>query len=259
MKVKILVASHKESPMPADKDLYLPILVGANKNYNGQKGFQLDNTGYNISNKNPNYNELTAIYWAWKNLSDVDAIGLVHYRRFFSFSHKRNLNEVLDKAEVEKLLKRAPVVLPKKRDYIIESNYSHYKHAHEIEPLNVTGTVISNEFPQYFKAFERVLNSRKAHMFNMFIMRKDYFDSYCEFLFRVLSSVENQIDISEYSTQEKRVFGYISELLMDVWIETNNVKYTECNWIQLGKRNLIPKAYGFLKRKFISNGGTTHY
>lgn len=64
MKIKILVATHKDNPMPSDSDLYLPILVGANKNYNGEIGFELDNHGDNISDKNPNYNELTAIYWA---------------------------------------------------------------------------------------------------------------------------------------------------------------------------------------------------
>ncbi|USS85856.1 DUF4422 domain-containing protein [Fructilactobacillus cliffordii] len=261
MTPKILVASHKEAPMPADHNLYLPVLVGADFNYKGQRGFQLDNQGENISAKNPNYNELTAVYWAWKNLKNVDAVGLVHYRRFFSEERKRSLDDVLTEAQVEKLLQKAPVVLPKKRHYYIETIKSHYLHSHYQHPLDVTREVIATNYPEYLATFDRVMKRRSAHMFNMFIMKKDYFDSYCNWMFSVLADVEKQIDISSYSTQEARVFGYLSELLMDVWIDTNHVHYVECNWIQIGDRQLVKKAYGFLKRKLFSNVGNdnTHY
>ena len=45
-----------------------------------------DNTGDNISSKNSYYNEMTALYWAWKNyekLGNPKRIGLMHYRRHF--------------------------------------------------------------------------------------------------------------------------------------------------------------------------------
>ncbi|ANZ57747.1 exopolysaccharide biosynthesis protein [Fructilactobacillus lindneri] len=260
MDIKILVASHKDSPMPKDK-MYLPVLVGADKNYNGQKGFQPDNQGNDISSKNPNYNELTAIYWAWKNLHNVDAIGLVHYRRLFSKGHARLLENVLTENQVIKMLEKAPVILPRKRHYFVETIKSHYIHSHYQEPLDVTREVIKKDFPDYLCSFDNVMKSRSAHMFNMFIMKTDYFDDYCEWLFSILNKVESKIDISEYSVQEARVFGYLSELLMDVWIQKNNVKYTECNWIQIGDRHLIKKAFGFIKRKLSSNVGKdeTHY
>ena len=273
MKIKILVATHKDNPMPSDKDLYLPILVGADKNFNGQKGFQLDNEGINISSKNPNYNELTAIYWAWKNLNNVDAVGLVHYRRLFSLGSKRDLNNVLTKEQVEKLLKKVPVILPKKRNYYIETIKSHYIHSHYREPLDVLRQVLKNDYPKYLSSFDDLMNKRSAHMFNMSIMKTPYFNEYCEFVFSVLSKVEKQIDISNYSVQEARVFGYLSELLMDTWINTksdismntltntNQVTYIECNWIQIGKRKLFKKALVFLKRKLLSNVGEdeTHF
>ena len=80
MNIKILIAAHKEYKVPEDT-IYLPIHVG--KELSTQSlPFIGDNTGKHISSKNPHYCELTALYWAWKNL-DADYIGLAHYRRHF--------------------------------------------------------------------------------------------------------------------------------------------------------------------------------
>ena len=253
IKIKILVASHKRFPMPTDSDLYLPVLVGAAYNYKPGIEYQRDDLGDNISNKNPNYNELTAVYWAWKNLKDVDAIGLVHYRRLFSRGGKRSLNNVVNKKDIEVLLNRVGVIVPQKRHYYIDSNYTQYVHAHHALPLDATRKVLEKEFPDYISGFDRQMKRHSAHMFNMFIMKKMYFDQYCQWLFSVLQSLETMIDISEYTPQEARVFGYVSELLLDVWIDTNHIKYEELKWQQIGDRKIFLKAINFLKRKFLPN------
>ena len=257
MKIEILVAAHKKFPMP-DKKGYLPILVGAVKNYKPGIEYQRDDEGENISAKNPNYNELTAVYWAWKNLKNVDAIGLVHYRRLFFDSKPYNLNNVISIENVEKLLTKYDVILPKKRNYYIETNYSHYIHAHHQEPLDKTREIIRTNYPQYLSKYDQIMKRRKAHMFNMFIMKRDAFESYCTFIFGVLGKLEKNINLTGYSTQEKRVFGYISELLMDVWLETNTFRYTELNWGQLGGKKNIKKAIYLIKRK-IGIKTNTHF
>lgn len=241
-----------------DKKGYLPILVGAVKNYKPGIEYQRDDEGENISAKNPNYNELTAVYWAWKNLKDVDAIGLVHYRRLFFDSKPYNLNNVISIENVEKLLTKYDVILPKKRNYYIETNYSHYIHAHHQEPLDKTREIIRTNYPQYLSKYDQIMKRRKAHMFNMFIMKRDAFESYCTFIFGVLGKLEKNINLTGYSTQEKRVFGYISELLMDVWLETNTFRYTELNWGQLGGKKNIKKAIYLIKRK-IGIKTNTHF
>ena len=190
MKIEILVAAHKEFPMP-NADGYMPILVGAVKNYKPGINYQRDDEGKNISSKNPNYNELTAVYWAWKNLKDIDAIGLVHYRRLFFDSKPYSLKNVLSVKKIEKLLTTYDVIVPKKRNYYIETNYSHYIHAHHKKPLNKTRDIIAENYPQYLSNFDKVMHRRKAHMFNMFIMKKKAFYSYCNFIFGVLSKLEN--------------------------------------------------------------------
>ena len=88
--------------MPSDS-LYLPVFVGKEIHPDVNKTFQGDNTGDNISVKNPNYNELTALYWGWKNL-DVDGMGLVHYRRYLSLKGGKSFDNILTMDESKKLL-----------------------------------------------------------------------------------------------------------------------------------------------------------
>lgn len=258
--IKILVATHKLATMPSDTTIYLPVLVGAQKNWRSEMKYQRDDEGDNISSKNPNYNELTAIYWAWKNLDGEDAIGLVHYRRFLYSRNffKKTVENVLNENDIKLLLKSYDIILPKKRNYYIETNYTHYVHAHEKEPLDETRRVIADCFPEYLSAFDTIMSRRGAHMFNMFIMKKKIFDNYCEWVFKILSNVENRIDISGYSQQEKRVFGYISELLLDVWImkQQPDVNVKEVYWGMLGKKHTIKKIYYLIKRKFGSRTKT---
>ena len=92
MNIKILVAVHKNYRMP-DDPMYLPVFVGKEIHPTVNHTFQGDNTGDNISKKNPHYNELTALYWGWKNL-DVDALGLVHYRRYLTMGHSKDLSTI---------------------------------------------------------------------------------------------------------------------------------------------------------------------
>ena len=75
MKVKILVCCHKNDIIPS-QDNYMPIHVGKALHNDIDLGITGDNTGDNISIKNKNYCELTGVYWAWKNLENVDVVGL---------------------------------------------------------------------------------------------------------------------------------------------------------------------------------------
>ena len=65
----------------------------------------------------------------------------------------------------------------------------------------------------------------------------------------VLFELEKRLDISEYSDNDKRVFGFVSERLLDVWIETNGVKYKDIPYIFLEKQNWITKGVNFILRK----------
>jgi len=256
MNIKILVAAHKPYWMP-DDPVYLPIHVGKALHPERVLGFPGDDTGDNISAKNANYCELTALYWAWKNL-DADAVGLVHYRRYFTRREARGTEakrrQILTEGDWQRLLAKSPVIVPGKRRYYIESNESHYRHAHHAEGLDAMRAVIAEQYPAYAAACETVMHRTWAHMFNMFVMRRDCYDAYCAWMFAVLAEVERRIDITTYSPYEARVFGFLSELLLDVWLEQNHVPYREQNVSFLEKQNWVKKGTAFLWRKLRPKG-----
>lgn len=252
------IATHKEYQMP-DDSIYYPIHVGS---YNKEllSGYLSDAEGDNISEYNANFCELTATYYIWKNVK-TKYKGLVHYRRHFTSKRthsdfaKGKFSEILDGEKLLTLLQEHDAILPTKRKYIIETLYSHYKHSHKIMPLDQTRIIIEKKYPMYLNSFDRIMNRRSAHMFNMFVMKYEYFDAYCEWLFSILFELQDKIDISGYNKQEARVFGYISELLLDVWLEENNVSYKEIPVMFMEEQNWFIKGKNFLMNKF-SNGNT---
>lgn len=245
--IKIIIATHKPYMMPKDA-MYVPIHVGA---YGKDDiGYQRDDMGDNISFKNPNYCELTGLYWAWKNLN-CDYLGLSHYRRHFTKSKKNNKwDSILTQEQLKSLLIQTDIIVPKKRNYYIETTYDQYAHAHHAIDLDVTREVIKEKYPKYITSFDKCMKSTKGHKFNMFIMKRELINSYCEWLFDILFELENRLDISMYSKNDARVFGFVSERLLDVWLETNNLSYKELPVVFMEKQNWLKKGGSFLVRKF---------
>ena len=234
--------------MPEDK-VYVPLHVG--REGKQDLGYVGDNTGENISAKNVNYCELTGLYWAWKNL-DCEYIGLCHYRRYFSKGSvgKDKKAAILHKDDYEKLLQKYDVLLPKKRNYYIETVRSQYEHAHNKRDLDEVEKVVRELYPEYSEVFTKVMNRTKLHILNMFVMRKDKFEVYCKWLFNILFELEKRIDIKSYNQYEARVFGFLSERLFNVWLEKQALNCCEVPVVFLEKQDWGKKIYDFLKRKF---------
>ena len=244
--IKIIVASHKNYWMPSE-EMYVPVQVGAD----GKEdlGFTPDNTGDNISKKNANYCELTGLYWAWKNL-DCEYLGLAHYRRHFTVLRgSDDRRDVLNHDQARELLSHADVLLPKKRKYWIETNYKQYIHAHHAIDLDETRRIIEERYPDYIDNYDASMKKTSGHRFNMFVMKKTIADQYCEWLFDILFELERRLDISAYSANDKRVFGFVAERLLDVWLDKNNIPYKDVPYMFLEKENWFSKGIRFLARK----------
>ena len=251
--IRIIVAAHKAYRMPTDP-MYLPLHVGKTGK-DLDLGFQGDNTGENISEKNASFCELTGIYWAWKNM-DADYIGLAHYRRHFRGKSGRDKWEcVLSEKEAQRLLETTDVLLPRRRNYYIESVYNQYVHAHPAEGLDLALSLAAAGGENYARATETLKKRTWTHIFNMFIMKREVFDGYCSWLFQILFEVERRIDTSAYSDYDKRLFGFLSERLLDVYLEANGIPYKEIPVIFMEKQNWVKKGSAFLRRKFIGSKG----
>lgn len=220
--IKIFIATHKKADLPK-KEGYIPIQVGAEGKQD--LGYQKDNEGENISSKNPNYCELTALYWMWKNVK-CDVIGLVHYRRYF-FEKGHTLEDVLQVEKVEEILKEKDCILPEKTHFGKMTVKEEYAKFHEVKDLEQCMDIVKELYPDYAKEISTLLGRKSMHAYNMFVMRKDKFDSYMEWLFPILEELEKKIQMEEYTDYNKRIYGFLSERLFNIWLMHQQLKIEE--------------------------------
>lgn len=218
--MKIYVVTHKkyERDLPENYE-YIQVNSKDNKIYN-----LTDSTGDNISEKNPFFCELTAAYWIWKNDKENDVVGLSHYRRFlitnkFSSSIKKYVNE----KEVNKKLQKYDIISTKLYKTIETVKQHMLINVHE-KDYNILRETIKRLYPEYLCSFDNVMLGHKTYLLNMFICKKELFDEYYEWLFNILFEMEKQVDMTGYTVQEKRLYGFLSERLFTVYVLHNNLK-----------------------------------
>lgn len=226
--IKILVCCHKECVVPKE-DIYLPIQVGKMRN-SLDLGMQTDcdvngKMSDNISDKNNIYCEMTAMYWAWKNITkiypNIDYVGLCHYRRYFNASwsmkdkckvaikkliffwesilkHKVldvetmksiesvNKNEFVNSTKkLQTFVKKYDVVSTKPVLFINCSTEMFFQVIGR-KYIDLLTEIIDEKYDKYSDAYHEQLSSNKLYAQNMVIAKKWIFDEYCEFVFGVL-------------------------------------------------------------------------
>lgn len=228
---KLLVCVHKAGTFLSDGQ-YMPVQVGK-ANSTTELNIQGDDTGENISRKNPYYCELTALYWAWKNLKPADYIGLCHYRRYFDFTPFHYRERYLIRAEqlgksqrlpdLKKLFRRYDIVLPVSMVFG-ESLREHYGKHHIGRDIDVLREVIEKLTPGYLDAFDSVMDrSNCLAGYNMFLSGWDTFNRYCEWLFPVLFELEKKIEVSD-DPYQARIFGFLGERLLNVYCRHHRLR-----------------------------------
>lgn len=256
MRNRIIVVTHKAYGMPSD-GMYLPVCVGASVASLG-KVFQRDDEGDNISGKNISYCELTAIYWAWKNLNleKTDFIGIAHYRRHFTLKKgAESLEDVLSADQLEDLIGmygNQVVFVPPARKYLssLEQHYITslygYRAIHEMDIECLKQAIRECSSPGYYQSALKVLGGKTAHMLNMFIMNAEMFRDYCAWLFPVIDRV---VELRESSRDPHRYAGALSEFCLDVWLTTHQIQAVEIPLLETEKVSFLKKVYHFIKRK----------
>ncbi|MEN4910183.1 DUF4422 domain-containing protein [Erwinia amylovora] len=240
MNISIYTSHHKPSAF-LSSPVIKPIHVGK-ANSLDEICCAGDDSGDSISLKNPFYCELTAHYWVWKNTDISDYVGFMHYRRHFNFSDDQYKDEDvwgmvsrseidadyenefgLDEDSIKKCIGDADLLLPKKWSVKAAgniNNFEHYKvsdHLH-IEDYQNALDILTDKYPEYKKAVTLFNDAHNGYYTNMYVMKRDLFLEYSDWLFSILSDLEETLYFKNYSQQEKRVFGHISERLFNIFI-----------------------------------------
>lgn len=190
------------------RDCEVPIQVGAA--LTDEKLFAVrDDNGENISEKNKQYCELTALYWMWKN-DNSKYIGLSHYRRKFELEGRHIVGALQSDADV---IVTVPVLN-------FDTVRGQYCKDHEERDWNIMLEAIEELYPEYMQAAERVQNGIYYYAYNMFISRKEIFDTYCEWLFAILAYCECKIGVKEDNYQN-RYIGFLAERLLTIYLAHN--------------------------------------
>jgi hypothetical protein len=227
----IYVITHKDFDDRYCNSFCTTLLVGANKNKCSTAKW-MDNTGDNISDKNASFCELTGLYWIWKNSSD-DIIGLCHYRRYFS--HMSNYFPLClspTQRDVKRMLGKADLIAPRKLRLSMDGKLTvrrHYAQYHNISDWELTKQIITELYPDYLEDFLWYENQTEGYCFNMFVGKKSLMDGYCRWLFDILFELERRVDIDTYDAYNGRLFGFLSERLINVWIHHNDLVVKELN------------------------------
>lgn len=240
--IKLFVVCHKPSYVP-ENELLCPIQVGAALAAKRLPGMLHDDEGENISEKNKSYCELTAHYWAWKNVQ-ADYYGFFHYRRYLSFDPTDNSEDEwgnlqfdtitdeaikqlkLNEKDMTDLISQYDIIVTRGRKMDIgtalkggKTVYKEYGVApfQHREDFDKCLEILYSKYPEYKDVAERYLNGNAAHECNMFIMSKELFNEYCEWLFDILFETEKVIDTTHYSVEEYRIYGYLAERLTAIF------------------------------------------
>jgi hypothetical protein len=229
--------------------------MSGNAFYNTKMPIIGDNKGDSISEKNMYYSELTGIYWVWKN-TEQDYTGCCHYRRYFTVHdeplayklkrilywplglwkkrygliYTRNVpyfkNKIINKSQVELILKNYDVILPIQRifRYTVKT---HFKRYHKLKDLESIQSILSEKCPGYLPAFSKVMAGNRLYANNMFIMPRSVFEDYSSWLFEILFEFEKRNNLEEYTGYQQRIMGFLGERLLTTWFYHHNFNVKE--------------------------------
>lgn len=234
----LLVCAHKQDPYTRNDGVYKAIQVGANLHPDMNLGYTKDNEGDSISERNSAWSEWTAIYWGWKNIKNVEYLGLCHYRRY--------LDADINEETIEKLLNGKDMLVC---DYYKATQYD----------VVSKGLISALSQEDYWLYIDTVLSihpdAREALLkymydsntfvpYSIFVAKKKLYDEFCEFVFPVLFELEKRIKEHSYSRQ-RRIIGYYGEWSLGLFIAYRKLKVRKMNLVMSGE--VVKTKYSWLR------------
>lgn len=233
-KINVFMAKfYQDKPLAGKYDIPIwvtPIQVGAAL-CKERVAELLDCDGENISVKNVNYSELTALYWIWKNrlghqspVSGDEYYGLMHYRRVLELSEDDILRLVDNGVDV---------VLPYPMPYEpnIEAHHERYLKKGDWDAVLAA---VSELQPEYAEVFKKVQKQRYFYNYNIMLAKKEVLEGYCSWLFPILERVE-ELSIPKGVDRADRYLGYVGESLTTLYFMFHkgsiNIAHVGCRFL----------------------------
>jgi hypothetical protein len=237
-KLRVFQVFHKRPETVIESTWIEPLSVGGLIDPNMRRTDVLNN----INHLNDAYNELTAIYWVWKNLH-YDYVGFFHYRRVLNFvfdgtwkdefgftvSGSNKVREYFSSDRQRQclmdLLRVCPVIIPRLTASKLTTE-GHYKKYHNDESWDCFLDVLAEKFPNSRGAEILFSKSNLQTSFNIFVMRREIFSNYCSDLFLVINAVYDRLGLINHA-YNKRYPGFLAERFLHFWLLMHSVSYLE--------------------------------
>lgn len=279
LNLKILVSCHKPAKLILN-DYFVPIQLGAVEAKARFGGMIRDDKGDNISDLNSMYCEMTAQYYAWKNMN-LDYYGFCHYRRYFSFAKKKYIEDgygnilepypddslaqkyAMDEEAIKSLVRENDIVISKRKDLHkmaepVNNVREHYKkapHLH-VKDFDMMIGIIDEKYPEYSEVAHEFAKDHVMCFCNMYILKKELFLKYAEFVFGVLDEFCKRTDMSHYDTEALRTPGHLAERLFNIFLlriekEKPEIRIKELQTVYFEKtepQEILKPAFGDKKK-----------
>lgn len=211
-----------------------------------------DDSGESISERNPQYCELTVQYWAWKNRS-FDFGGLMHSRRYFDLSSKApyaydnckrsqrpyRIFDRPDKAVIaglglteeclEGVFDKYRFIAPLgEKIFMSVSDYYDRTDRQGFDDLGLLCSIIDEKYPSYSESAKKYLGGAYSYFCNMFIAERELFCDYSRWLFSILSEYDRRKPPELFYPREQ---GKLAERLFGIYM-TNLKDNTDIRWAE---------------------------
>lgn len=229
-------------------EIITPIRCGAIFDKRNNVNILGDNIGDNISQKKDSFCELTVLYWAWKNVK-ADFYGLCHYRRFLNFSNKKYIEDTygniveekidknciekfgLNPIQIEECIHDNDIIIAKKKNVKkfpgkyknIREHFSSNVDLHDRD-IDIVLSIIEKKYPNYYPVAKDYFNNKYGYFCMLFVMKKNIFKEFCDWIFSILFEFEAINDMSDYSIEGLRTPGHLAERLLGVFVEYQKKK-----------------------------------
>jgi len=239
-KINIFVSHRTDlDSVKVDNPLYVDVYCGAALGRGKDDTILGDDVGENISLMKPWMSELTVMYWAWKNV-EADYYGLCHYHRYMAFGHTDFPEDQFGNVYIERLGSEAEERLGLLNERLQRKIITSYDFCYTDFDVRTAGyrnvyeqfaevpvpehdwgraiDILREFYPDDEKYVSEYLEGVHFYPCLMFVMKKEIFQAWCEWVFPYLFYLKDQISMENYSEEQCRFVAHVGERLLGVFL-----------------------------------------